>query len=151
MELAKQLSNNYIFRGLPREVVAGMAAVAAVRRYDGGTTLVRQFDNDSDLYIILEGGARIRDYHGETLAEFGPGSVIGEMALIDENTRSATVVATGPTIAAVIPASYLKGIMTDDPTVNAKIVTNISRVLCRRLRTSNERVSHLDEPHRMAR
>lgn len=145
MELARQLSYNYIFRGLRREVVAGLAAMAVVRRYEGGDILVRQFETSTDLLIILEGNARIKDFHDGTVAEFGPGSVVGEVALIDELTRSATVVAAGPVIVAVISADLLKSMMEADAEIKGTIMANLSKVLCRRLRTTNERVNRLTE------
>lgn len=145
MELAKQLSYNYIFRGLSREVVAGLAAMALERRYQGGDVLVRQFESSTDLFIIMEGTARIKDYRGDTVAEFGPGSVVGEMSLIDEDTRSATVVAAGPVSVAVIPASVLKGMMESDPEIKGTIMGNLSKVLCRRLRTTNDHISRMRE------
>lgn len=137
MELARTLSYNYIFRGLPKEVVAGIAAMAAVRDYMGGDTIVRQFDRSSDLFVILEGYALIKSYRGETVAEFGPGSVIGEVALIDEQPRSASVVARGPVKAAIISKQVLQGMMDTDPETARTLLMNISRVLCRRLRSMN--------------
>jgi CRP/FNR family cyclic AMP-dependent transcriptional regulator len=137
MELTKALSYNYVFRGLPKEVVAGIAALAEIRQYLGGDTIVRQFERTTDMYVLLEGSARIKSYSGRTLAEFGPGSVIGEIALIDDEPRSATVVAAGPIRAAVISAQLIRGMMETDPRIANVLVTNICRVLCRRLRTMN--------------
>ena len=114
-DLAKTLSYNYVFRGLPRDVVAGFAAIADVRSYLGGDVLVRQFDYNSDVMILLEGQARIKSFSGETIAEFGPGSIVGEISLIDEQPRSATVVAIGNVQAAVIPAKMFRGMLDADP------------------------------------
>jgi len=137
MELAKTLSYNYIFRGLPKEVVAGIAAMAVVKDYMGGDTIVRQYERPSDIYVNLDGSALIRGYRGETVAEFGPGSVLGEIALIDEQPRSANVIAKGPVRAAVIGSAVLQGMMDTDPETARTLLMNISRVLCRRLRTMN--------------
>lgn len=144
-ELSKTLSYNYVFRGLPREVVNGFAALAQVREFRGGDVLVRQFDYNSDLMVVLEGQARIKSFSGETLAEFGPGSIVGEISLIDEQPRSATVVAVGTVKAAVIGAQVLRGMMDSDPVTASTILMNISRVLCRRLRTMNVHVDALSK------
>lgn len=144
-ELAKTLSFNYVFRGLPRNVVNGIAAIAQIRDYDGGHVLVRQFDYNSDLVILLEGHARIKSFAGETIAEFGPGSIVGEISLIDEQPRSATVVAVGPVKAAVIGANVLRGLMESDPATASIVLMNICRVLCRRLRTMNVHVDALSK------
>ncbi len=143
MELAKTLSYNYLFRGLTWEVVNGFAALATVKDFMGGDVLVRQFDYNSDLLILLEGTARIKTFSGETIAEFGPGSMIGEISLIDEQPRSATVVAVGTVKAAVIPATVFRGYMDTDPRTAAVVLMNVCKVLCRRLRTMNVHVDAL--------
>ena len=136
-DLAKTLRYNYIFRGLSRDVIAGIAALADIRGYRGGDVIVRQYDHNSDLIILLDGSARIKSVDGDTIAEFGPGSIVGEIALIDDEPRSATVTAIGDVRAAVIPSSQLHAVMDMDPEVGKVIMTNIARVLCRRMRTMN--------------
>ena len=103
-DLAKTLRYNYVFRGLSRDVIAGIAALADMRYYRGGDVIVRQYDRNSDLIILLDGSARIKSVDEETIAEFGPGSIVGEIALIDEEPRSATVTAVGDVKAAIIPS-----------------------------------------------
>lgn len=144
-DLAKTLSYNYVFRGLSRDVVAGFAAIAQMKQFMGGDVLVRQFDYNSDVMILLEGQARIKSFSGETLAEFGPGSIVGEISLIDEQPRSATVVAVGEVKAAVIPAEMFRGMMESDPKTGATILMNLCKVLCRRLRTMNVHVDALSK------
>ncbi len=144
-DLAKTLSYNYVFRGLPPDVVNGFAALAQIKDYMGGDVLMRQFDYNSDLVILLEGQARIKSFTGETIAEFGPGSILGEISLIDEQPRSATVVAIGPVKAAVISAGVLRGMMETDSKTSATMLLNICRVLCRRLRTMNVHVDALSK------
>lgn len=136
-DLARTLRYNYVFRGLSREVIAGIAALASMRSYQGGDVIVRQFEHNSDLIILLDGNARIKDLEGDTIAEFGPGSIVGEIALIDDEPRSATVTAVGTVHAAVIPSKALHDFMDMDPEVGKTIMTNIARVLCRRMRTMN--------------
>ena len=136
-DLAKTLRYNYIFRGLSQDVIAGIAALADIRRYRGGDVIVRQYDRNSDLIIILEGSARIKSVDEDTIAEFGPGSVVGEISLVDDEPRSATVTAIGDVQAAVIPSSRLHAVMDMDPEVGKVIMTNIARVLCRRMRSMN--------------
>lgn len=137
MDLAKTLSYNYIFRGLKPEVVNGLAAMTVIKKYRGGDTLVRQFDNQSDMILILEGEALIRSFSGELLAEIGPGSIVGEVALIDDQPRSATVVAKGDMMGAVFEANAFRGMLETDPRTASVIYANLAKVLCRRLRSMN--------------
>lgn len=143
MDLAKTLSYNYVFRGLPERVVNGLAAMADVRKFRGGDTLIRQFDYQSDMIIVLEGEALIRSFSGELLSEVGPGSIVGEISLIDEQPRSATVVAKGDVVAALFHAPTLRGMMDTDPATAATIYGNLAKVLCRRLRAANVQIDGL--------
>jgi len=143
MDLTQSLQYNYLFRGLPKEVTAGFAAMATTRMFMGGDVIVRQFDYNSDLIILLEGTAAIKSFTGETLAEFGPGSIIGEISLIDEQPRSATVVAVGEVTAAIINAESFRSMMASDSKTAAMILLNICQVLCRRLRSMNLHVDTL--------
>jgi CRP-like cAMP-binding protein len=99
--------------------------------------IVRQFERDDDLIFILEGDARIKSFSGETVAEIGPGSVIGEVALIDSQPRSATVTSIGSTKIARIPGATVRNLMSKDAVVRATLTENIAKVLCRRLRAVN--------------
>jgi CRP/FNR family cyclic AMP-dependent transcriptional regulator len=137
MDLAKTLSFNYIFRGLRPDVINGLAAMSVIKRFRGGDTLIRQFDNQSDLILILEGEALVRSFSGELLAEIGPGSIIGEIALIDDQPRSATVVAKGDMTGAVFEANAFRGMLETDTRTAAVIYANLGKVLCRRLRSMN--------------
>lgn len=150
-DLPRTLRYNYVFRGLSRDVVAGIAALASTRHYRGGDIIVREFERNSDLIILLEGNARITSHSGDVVAEFGPGSVIGEIALIDEEPRSATVTAMHDVIVAVIPSKALNAFMDMDPQVGKVIMTNIARVLCRRMRTMNSHSEIHGPSHKHAR
>ncbi|MEQ1823671.1 MAG: cyclic nucleotide-binding domain-containing protein [Fimbriimonadaceae bacterium] len=137
MDLAKQLSYNYVFRGLTQSAINGLAAIASVQTFRGGDTLIRQFDYNTDVMVILEGETLIRSFSGDLIAECGPGSILGEISLIDDQPRSATVVAKGDCQVAILPSIAFRGIMDSDPRTAATVMTNLSKVLCRRLRAMN--------------
>ncbi len=138
MELAKILGRNFMFRGLSPSFLNTLAAFADVRNYAGGETLVRQFDTNRDLLVILDGQAVTRNFHGDVVARFGPGSVVGEMSLVDGSPRSANVVTAGPTQVAIIPSACIDKLVEIEPENGNTLYRNIAKVLCRRLRTMNE-------------
>jgi CRP-like cAMP-binding protein len=137
VDLGEALRFNYLFRGLTPAQVQAVVDIARETTFDGGQVIVRQFDKNSDLMIILAGGALIKAFSGETLAEVGPGSVIGEISLIDDQPRSATVVASERTAVACLPSLALHNLMDHDPSLKSQLLMNIGRVLCQRLRTVN--------------
>lgn len=143
MELAKAIRNNYVFRGVSKQVVNTIAGLAVVRKFEPGDVLVREFEFRGDLIVILEGEAVVKSFGGDLLAEMGPGSVAGEISLIDEQPRSATVVATKKGEAAILNAEALRGVLEMDPQAASLILTNLCRVLCRRLRSMNVHVDAL--------
>src|SRR5579871_3093613 len=128
-------------RGLSTFQVQAIARLAENRRYSGGDTIVRQFDKNSDLIIILDGTAHILSFKDELLSEMGPGSIIGEISLVDEQPRSATVRSDTFTVVAVIPAAKLKQLMIEDSDLAAVVYKNIAQTLCVRLRHATV---HLD-------
>ena len=81
-----------LFRELPEEVVASLAARMQRRRYPQGAVVFRQGDIGDAMYIVETGQvAVISEETGEVLAYLGPGSFVGEIALLLEQPRSATL------------------------------------------------------------
>ncbi len=143
MDLAKTISNNYMFKGVGEAEVQAIADLAQVKEFQGGDQLVRQFDKSSDILIILEGQGITKTFSGEIVSRFGPGSVIGEVALIDGQPRSANVVSVGTSKVAIIPAAAVHKMMESDAKVGYLIVSNIAKVLCMRLRAMNDHADSL--------
>ena len=68
------------------------AAKPRIASHAAGTTLVRQGQPGTDVYLILDGVVGVvRD--GEPLAEYGPGAMLGERAHLEAGTRTASLVA----------------------------------------------------------
>jgi CRP/FNR family transcriptional regulator/CRP/FNR family cyclic AMP-dependent transcriptional regulator len=122
---------------LNHDQIEALASIASVADYDGGDVLMRQFDRSRDLLIIMSGSARVNSFSGDKLVEVGPGSVLGEIALVDEQPRSATVVSLGGTRAARIPGDQFREILEKNPMIAATIYQNLGKVVCARLRTAN--------------
>ncbi len=111
--------------------------MTTIKAFAGGDTLVRQFGQDTDLMIVLRGKAQIKTFSGDTIAEVGPGSVLGEVSLIDHEPRSATVVSSGETQVAIIPSGKLKEMMRHDMGMRCVVMENLAKLICQRLRSAN--------------
>ena len=137
LEVIDALRGNYLMQGLDARQIDSVAALATVGEFSGGDTLLRQFSDDADLMIVIDGKAVIRGFSGEVIAEAGPGSVIGEISLIDQKPRSATVVSAGGTKVASINNKDLWNLMNVEPEIGKTLLLNIGRILCARLRAAN--------------
>src|SRR5947207_719341 len=84
---------NYLVVGLSDADVQRVADLSEMRIVKGGEQIVTLGAKDPDLYIIIDGTAMVYRQGGVVLGERGPGSVIGEIALVDDQPRSAYVLA----------------------------------------------------------
>lgn len=123
-----------IGRDLREEDLDRLESLCEVRQIEGGETVIRQLDHTSDIVIILSGGAKVEGYNQTPLREAGPGSTLGEVALLDENPRSATVRTAGRSELAFIQADALRALFAQEPRIAATVYRNIGRALCSKLR-----------------
>src|SRR5262249_19735759 len=78
-----------------------IAQVAVPREFGPGQIVFREGDASDTCYVVRDGHARATRTHGDgrtiTLATFGPGDIFGELAMFEDERRSATVEAVEPT------------------------------------------------------
>ena len=95
-----------LFRELEPEDLQRIAATATECLYAGGEALVREGDIGSELVIIVEGAVRIVHLEpegGERLVRrYGAGDHIGELAVLREQPRAATVIADDPGVRGLV-------------------------------------------------
>ncbi len=119
-------------------------AVLKARRGAPGDVLFREGDRGDSLMIVLDGHlvATVKTAGGEeTVAKLGPGEVVGEMAFIDAEPRSATVSAPqGATILDFTRAA-LASLKQSAPRVAASIQRNVLSDVARRLREAGEKLT----------
>jgi len=112
-----------LFAGLTTRQRAAIAMRATTRRYAPGSTIVRAGDTTMALYVVLSGSVRVERAHPDAgalhLAELSAGGVFGEMGLIDDAVRSATIVALEPTECALIPKWDFERRLRDNPAASS--------------------------------
>lgn len=125
-----------LFQGLTRRELTVLSANSREREYAAGAELLRQGETGVGLFIITAGSVRVSQTQpgGETrnLGDFGRGATLGEMSLLDDMPRTATVVALEPTKAIVIPVWDFRAALREAPDISIKLLT----VLSHRLRAS---------------
>lgn len=132
-----------LFSEFSKKELQALARICQERKYKAGTTLVSQGDTGVGLYIIISGKVRIvqavdPDKAEEVLAEEGAGSVLGEMALLDDLPRSATMVAVDDVTALLLPVWEFRTTLQQHPDIAIKMMS----VLSRRLRKAEQRSYH---------
>jgi len=90
-----------------------------------GHVIMREGEPASEMYIVVEGQARA-DKDGRTLFTFGPGAVFGEMSLIAEGPRTATVTAEGPLRAFVVAHREFHSLMEAYPEFRMRILEGLA-------------------------
>jgi CRP/FNR family transcriptional regulator len=118
-----------------------IAKLAVPRQFEPGEVVFREGDASDTCYIVRDGRARATHEHGDgrtiTLATFGPGDIFGELAMFEDERRSATVEAIEPTSVVAVLGPDMRGLMREHP----EIATRLVIALGRRLRDANERLS----------
>jgi Cyclic nucleotide-binding domain len=80
------------------------AAKPRIENVKAETALIRQGEADTTVYLLLDGVVRV-ERDGQSLAEYGPGVMLGERALLEDGTRTSTVTAVTPCRVASVDAS----------------------------------------------
>jgi len=129
------------FSTLERSDLERIASVAVPRSFDAGQAVFREGDASDTCYVLREGRARAISTHADgrtiTLATFGPGDIFGELAMFEDERRSATVEAVEPTSVVAVLGPDMRALMNEHP----EIATRLVIALGRRLRDANQRLS----------
>jgi CRP/FNR family cyclic AMP-dependent transcriptional regulator len=89
-----------LFRGLQQKQVKSLARWTTTRTYDANTPIVQQGQSGIGLYCIQSGKVRVTQQtpQGEReIRSMGPGESFGELSLLEDQPRSATITALEPT------------------------------------------------------
>ena len=134
---------NYLVYGLPPQKVEEIADLAQFETKLPNEDICLCGEKGSDLFVILEGRVNVTSEHSEKLAEIGPGAVIGEVALVDDQPRSANAMCITAVHFARLPAKDLRNYMVQNKDVGFHMLANLSRVLSTRLRATDAVVDQL--------
>ena len=95
MSVAEVLSGVWLFSGIDKEHLEALAAFTFTRDYKPGATIVEQGRTGNGLYVVMSGRVEVVEglytENPRRLATLGEGEFFGEMALLEEKPRSATV------------------------------------------------------------
>lgn len=141
-ELLQSLKAIPLFKSLSEKDLRNMMGIIHNRNYISNEFIFYQGDPGIGLYIIREGEVMINRESDEgdkiTLAEIGKGDFFGELALVDNDTRSASAIAKTDVKLSVIFKSDLDEFIEKYPKKGVKILQGIAEITALRLRVLNE-------------
>jgi CRP/FNR family transcriptional regulator len=140
-EVVELLGRVPAFSTLERADLEQIADVAVPRSFEPGQAVFREGDASDTCYIVREGHARAIRRHPDgrtiTLATFGPGDIFGELAMFEDELRSATVEAIERMSVVGVLGPDMRRLMGEHPAIAGRLVVALGR----RLREMNERLS----------
>lgn len=131
-----------LFAELDEGELDRFSRVAVPRNFPEGTRVFHEGDQSDACYIVRSGTFRVTREHPDgraiTLATLGPGDIVGELAMLDGEVRSASVETLGGDGELLaLPAKDVRALLKRHPDITVKMVA----ALTRRLRAANERIS----------
>ena len=130
-----------MFRHLGTRQRARLAQYFCRRSYAPGAVIVRQGDTSISFYVVLSGKVRVVRHSsgddGTDIVEEGPGGFFGEMGVIDDLPRAATVVALAPTECGLLAKWDFQRELAADPGIGLALIS----VLNTRIRTLEDRLA----------
>lgn len=141
MDLIKLLRSNELFAGLSNEQVEKLASIFEERTYKQGEVVFSQGEEGDRLFLVRAGFVEVVTRTGGSeggerpIVNLGPGQSVGEIALIDKGSRSATVRAIGDeTIIVSIARTAFENLCDSDTAIGYRIMRNIAADLSFKLR-----------------
>jgi len=135
-DAASLIGNVPFFAGLDDKKRKAIASQGKELSYNAGASIVDEGTMGVGFYLILDGKAEVRK-GGKVLASLGKGQFFGEMSLIDEQPRSADVVAVTPTKCWALSSWAFSSIMAS----NHEIAVMMLKEMVRRLRAAQSSIT----------
>jgi len=136
------LENVPIFEHLTAKELSEVVRLTHERTYKKDEHVFKKLAPAEGMYVILDGGVLITDSDSETIfATLESGDFFGELALLDEEPRSASAISTMPSRLIGFFRTDLLTLMKRSPELGNKILLNLSRILGERLRRTNQELA----------
>ncbi len=117
-----------LFAGLSHKDLRQVSSLATRLDLPEGKELTRQGQPGNEFLVILKGQVEVR-IDGEVVATRGPGEYVGEIALLDDRPRTATVVAKTPVSVDVIGRREFMGLVATQPAIAEQLLATMAQRL----------------------
>ncbi|MEA2676807.1 MAG: family transcriptional regulator, cyclic receptor protein [Chloroflexota bacterium] len=134
---ASALAGVPLFAGISAESMERLAAVTGEQEFTEGQFVARQGQVGTGLYVILSGSVKVLRGSDE-LVRLGKGEFFGELSVIDQHPRNASVQAAEPTEVLALASWDLLSLLESDP----QLSLNMIKGLVTRIRLAGEQHGH---------
>jgi CRP/FNR family transcriptional regulator, cyclic AMP receptor protein len=122
------LKRTPLFSGCTKSELRQLARTADELDLREGTVLTREGRPGREFFVLIEGTAEVTK-NGKKIAELGPGDWLGEIALITDSPRTATVTATSPVDVLVITDRRFRSVVETMPSIALKVLARVGERL----------------------
>jgi MFS superfamily sulfate permease-like transporter len=136
-----------LLRELTPDQIARLRPYLERRDAQAGSTIFSEGDPGSHLFLVTRGRASVHLVSNDRdirLATFAPGTVFGELAILDRGPRSATVTADDALTVFALGADDFRALQAKEPDIAVKILSALGRELSVRLRQANRTIHQLE-------
>src|SRR5689334_17028261 len=124
----ERLAEIPLFEGLSKKELSHISSLATRLELPAGKALTKEGQQGYEFIIVLEGEVEVRQ-HGQVVAKRGAGDYFGEIALLDNRPRTATVMAITPVVIEVIERREFLGLVAENPEISQKIMATMAQRL----------------------
>lgn len=115
------LANVPLFAACSKKELAKIAKATDQLSFPDGHVLMHQEETAREAFILIEGNVTVKR-NNRKVADLGPGSMLGELGLLDRGPRTADVVADGPITVLVLAPREFSAILDEVPSLNSKLL-----------------------------
>jgi CRP-like cAMP-binding protein len=125
VELIKQVP---LFSQCSKKELGDVASIADEIDLEEGKVLIREGDRGREFFVLIEGKADVRK-GTRKLNTMGVGDFFGEIALVSNSPRTATVTTTAPSRALVVNEQAFRGLLRRQPSIQLKVLAALAERL----------------------
>jgi sulfate permease, SulP family len=129
--------------GLATDELERLGEVLTKREFSAGDTICREGEEGDRMWLLAKGSVSVRHISADgsmnlRIASLSRGTTIGEMALIEQTVRSATIVADEHVVGYELLRDGYVWLLSEYPAIATKLLSNLARELARRLRRTSQ-------------
>ena len=135
-----------LFRNLSFAQLELVASAVEPAKFEPRESVVTENSFGNTLYIVVEGAVSVLKALKDKevlLTTLGPGDYFGEVSLLDNNPRSATVRCDGACLLLTMKKGAFDALIETDPRLGVRLLYALNRAFCQRLRTADQKIVDL--------